>query len=103
MLKTCLVRNLALAAVVAGLVAGVLSIAAHAAQPQTPPAAQTEFVPVDELEPQEQLPAAPLVIAAYAVAWVAIFVYMWSIWRRLHRVDRELADVSRRLGERVRS
>ena len=31
--------------------------------------AQDEFVPLDELPPQEQLPAAPLLIAAYSVAW----------------------------------
>jgi len=86
---------LALAAVLA-------SPALAAAQPQ-PPAAQTEFVPVDELPEQEQLPAAPLVIAAYAVAWVAMLIYLGSIWRRLGKVDRELAEVSRRLTERSRT
>jgi len=71
---------LALAAVLA-------SPALAAAQPQQPPAAQTEFVPVDELPEQEQLPAAPLVIAAYAVAWVAMLIYLGSIWRRLGKLD----------------
>lgn len=74
-----------------------------AAQPQQPPPAQTEFVPVDELPEQEQLPAAPLVIGAYAVAWVAILLYLGSIWRRLGKVDRELAEVSRRIVERSRT
>lgn len=88
---------LALAAVLASPVLA-------AAQPQQqPPAAQTEFVPVDELPEQEQLPAAPLVIAAYAVAWVAMLIYLGSIWRRLGKVDRELAEVSRRLTERSRT
>jgi CcmD family protein len=43
-----------------------------------------------------------LVIAAYAIAWIAVFGYLWSIWQRLARVERELADVSRRIaaGER---
>lgn len=76
---------------------------AAAAQPQQPPPAQSEFVPVEDLAQAEQLPAAPLVIAAYAVAWVAMFVYLWSIWRRLQKVERELADVSRRVTERSRA
>lgn len=61
------------------------------------PPAQEGFVPVDQLPGQEQLPAAPLVAAAYGVAWAAVFVYVWTVWRRLAKVERELADVSRRL------
>jgi len=69
---------------------------------QQPPAAPDGFVPADTLKPQEQLPAAPLVIGAYAVAWVAVFGYLWSIWSRLGRVERDIAEVSRRqaAGER---
>lgn len=74
--------------------------AAQATQPQPP--AQTEFVPVDQLPSQEQMPAAPLVIAAYAVAWIGIFIYLASIWRRLQKVDRELAEVARRVEGRTR-
>ena len=48
-------------------------------------------------QPQEQLPAAPLVIAAYAVAWLVIFGYVWSLWRGSSSVEREIADVSRRI------
>ncbi|HXW04643.1 MAG TPA: CcmD family protein [Vicinamibacterales bacterium] len=66
--------------------------------PQPPaPAAQEGFVPVDQLPPDEQLPAAPLLIAAYAVAWLAVFGYLWSVWQRLSRVEREIAEVSRRI------
>jgi len=66
-----------------------------AQQPRTP--SQDGFVPVDQLPADEQLPAAPLLIAAYAIAWVAALAYLWSIWQRLSKVERELADVSRRL------
>ena len=76
----------------------VMSGSAIAAQ--TP--AQEGFVPVDQLEGQEQLPAAPLVAAAYGVAWAAVLVYVWTIWRRLGKVEQELADVSRRLQSGAR-
>ena len=61
--------------------------------------AQEGFVPVDQLPAgQEQLPATPLVAAAYGVAWAAVLIYVWMLWRRLARVERELADVSKKLG-----
>lgn len=70
-----------------------------AAQTQPPPSpAQEGFVPIDQLKPKEELPAAPLVMAAYAVAWIVVFVYVWSIWRRLSRVEQEIASVSQRVA-----
>ena len=72
------------------LVVGAAGVAAQ-------PPAQEGFVPVEQLEGQEQMPAAPLVAAAYGVAWAAVLVYVWSVWRRLEKVERELADVSRRI------
>jgi len=67
---------------------------------QTP--AQEGFVPVDQLPGQEELPAAPLVAGAYGIAWAAVLIYLFSIWRRLGAVEREMADVVRRVqaGER---
>jgi CcmD family protein len=77
-----------------GVLAGVvlwLSLAAGAAaQPPRPPEQQDEFVPISELPPQEQLPAQPLVIGAYAFAWVAIGAYVLSVARRLDSVRREI-------------
>jgi CcmD family protein len=67
-----------------------------AAQPPTT-AAQDEFKPVDESKMQEHVPAAPILMTAYAVAWVAIFGYVWSLWSRLSKVEREIAEVSRRV------
>jgi CcmD family protein len=86
------------------LVASLVLVSAPVmtAQPQAP-VQQNEFVPVDQLPQGEQLPAAPLLVAAYAVAWVALFFYLFSIWRRLQKVERELGDVSRRIAERSRT
>lgn len=61
------------------------------------PPAQEGFVPVDQLPGQEEMPAAPLVGAAYGIAWAAVLIYLFSIWRRLGVVEREMAEVSRRV------
>jgi CcmD family protein len=65
---------------------------------QQPPAPPEGFVPASSLPGQEQLPAAPLVIVAYAIVWLLVLGYLWSIWSRLARAERELADVNRRLA-----
>jgi CcmD family protein len=62
--------------------------------------AQDGFVPVGQLPAVEQLPAAPLVIAAYAFIWVALLVYVGLLWRRVAGVDRELASLRRAIEER---
>jgi CcmD family protein len=76
----------------------VLLIALPAVALQQPPSAPDGFVPASSLPGQEQLPAAPLVIIAYAVVWLLVLGYLWSIWSRLARAERELADVTRRLA-----
>ena len=60
------------------------------------PAAQGEFVPVKPGEGTEQLPAGPLVIVAYAVIWVAMMFYLWTIWRRLNKVESDMRALERR-------
>ncbi len=90
-LKT-LVRMLSIVALL------VLAAAPALAQSQPPQSAQEGFVPIDELDdPKEELPATPLVAAAYGIAWAAVLLYVWSVWRRLNHVERELQEVSRRL------
>ena len=42
----------------------------------------TKFDPAE----LETLPATPLVFAAYGFCWVALFVYVFVIWRRLGRI-----------------
>jgi CcmD family protein len=55
-----------------------------------PPPGQSEFVPINELPPGDQLPAAPLLIGAYAFIWLAVMFYLWTIWRRLNQVESEM-------------
>ena len=71
--------------------------AVGAQQPAQPAAPQGEFVPVASLPQAEQLPAAPLVIAAYATVWVALLAYVWLLWKRMTKLERELADLQRRV------
>ena len=62
---------------------------------QAPPG-QGEFLPVDQLPPSEQLPAAPLLITAYAFVWLAVFFYVWTVWRRLNKVEAEMSVLEKR-------
>ena len=61
-----------------------------AQQPQPQPQQQDEFVPVSQLPAQDQLPAAPLLVSAYAFVWIVLFAYLTSVARRLSRVQREV-------------
>jgi CcmD family protein len=73
---------------------------------QQPAGAGGDFVPVSELPDAsraEQMPAAPMLISAYVVVWLALLVYVWSLWRRLAAVEREVADVARRVEDSRRS
>ena len=60
----------------------------HSPPPQ--PSQQNEFMPIDQLPPQEQLAAAPLLIGAYAFVLAVLFLYVFSVARRLTNVQREL-------------
>jgi hypothetical protein len=73
----------------------LLAPAALAQPPQEP---QTGFVPLDSLPPSEKMAAAPLLIASYAFFLVAMMVYLWTIWRRLGKVEKDMQDLARRQG-----
>jgi CcmD family protein len=61
------------------------------------PAGQGAFVPVDSVPLSDQLPAAPLLITAYAFVWVAVMFYLWTIWRRLNKVEDEMRALAQKL------
>ena len=82
---TLMKRALMFAIVLAALAAVPLL-----AQPPAQPQQQNEYVPIDELPPQDQLPAAPLLVIAYAVVMLGLFAYVVSVARRMTTVQREL-------------
>jgi len=55
---------------------------------------QSEFQPVTEIPASEQMPSAPLVIAAYAFVWLAFMFYAWTMWRKLGKVEEDLQTLS---------
>ena len=67
------------------------------------PEQQNEFVPIDQLPPQDQLPAAPLLVAAYSVVMLGLFAYVLSVARRLTTVQRELERLESDLKKTGRS
>jgi CcmD family protein len=66
------------------------ALAVQQAPPGQAPPGQSEYVPISDLPPAEQMPAAPLLIAAYAFVWIAVMFYLWTIWRRLGKVEAEM-------------
>jgi hypothetical protein len=67
---------------------------------QGQPPGQDGFVAVSDSPGQEQLPAAPLLIAAYIFVLAALFAYVVSLAKRLSSVQRDVQrledDVKRR-------
>jgi len=66
---------------------------------QTQPKQQEEFTPIDQLPPQDQLPAAPLLVGAYAFVLLMLFGYLVMVSRRLSAIQTEVnrldADLKR--------
>jgi hypothetical protein len=66
------------------------------------PAGQEGFVPASELPPGQELPAGPLVITSYAFFLVLMMFYLWTVWRRIGKVEMEILELQRRQGNRTR-
>ena len=82
---------------------GVLFLLARSAFAQQPIGGQGGFVPVGPGAVVEQLPAAPLLIAAYAFVWIALMLYLWSIWRRLGKLEADMQALAERRARPGRS
>ena len=68
-----------------------------------PPAGLEGFTPVDQLPPSDQLPAAPLLITVYAFVWLAVFFYVWTVGRRLNKVEAEMRTLEQRQSKQSRT
>jgi CcmD family protein len=87
---TTLIRFIAVLLLVVVPFACASQQATDAKQAQQPPSQQEEFIPIDQLPPEEQLPAAPLLIGAYAFVLLMLFGYMLMVSRRLGVIQREV-------------
>ncbi|HUE87556.1 MAG TPA: CcmD family protein [Vicinamibacterales bacterium] len=63
---------------------------------QPPQPAQEEFVPLSEIPADEQIPAFTLLASAYALVWIVLVGYVWSVSRRLQTIEGELASLARK-------
>jgi hypothetical protein len=96
-----LVRTLVITFLLAGAAAAVLPmhppLAVTIAAQQKPdrPQPTDEFVPIDQLPPQEELAAAPMVVAAYSFIWIAFIVYCLSLVKRMKKVEADLATLEK--------
>ena len=68
------------------------------AQQQPPNSGLDGFVPAQSLPQAEQIPAAPLLLSSYAFFLVLMMFYLWTIWRRINKVEQEMHDLGRRQG-----
>jgi hypothetical protein len=57
---------------------------------QQPTEQQGQFVPAESLPQREQMPAAPLLIGAYAFVMVVLFAYVISLSRRIGAVKTDI-------------
>jgi hypothetical protein len=77
---------------------GVIANVFFALQQQ--PTIPEGFVPVTGGVGVEQIPAAPLVIASYAFFLLLMVFYLWTIWRRIGKVETDMRALERRQGEK---
>jgi type VI protein secretion system component VasF len=79
------------------VIAAAALTAAPAIASQSQPA-QDGFVPVTGVPASEQIPAGPLVVAAYAFFLLLMVFYLWTIWRRIGKVEADMRALERRQG-----
>jgi CcmD family protein len=79
-----------------GAAVSLMAVSAPVLAQSQPPPGQEEFVPLSEIPAEEQIPAFTLLASAYALVWLVLIGYVWSVSRRLQSVEAELAAVSRK-------
>ena len=64
-----------------------------------PPAGQSEFKPLSEVPPSEQIPGGVFVVVAYSFIWIGTMAYVWFVWKRLGKVEDEMRALQRNSPE----
>jgi hypothetical protein len=77
-----------------------LNAVLHAQQPTEQ---QGEFVPAESLPQRERVPAAPLLVSAYAFVLVALFAYVISLSRRLRAVNMDIGRLESEIKRGTRA
>ena len=72
-----------------------VTMASAAVFAQQKPPATEQYLPVDQLPPTEQMPSAPYVIAAYGLIWLIAMFYLWTIWRRIGKLETDMHALER--------
>jgi hypothetical protein len=67
------------------------------AQPPQPPEG---FVPVSQLPPGQELPAAPFLVGAYVFFLLLMMFYLWTVWKRIGKVEEEMRALQQKSGAR---
>ena len=65
-------------------------------------AAQDKFEPVGNVPIGEQLPAGPFIVGSYAFFLLLMVFYLWTIWRLINRVEKDMQDLARRQKDLAR-
>ncbi len=79
----------------------LVSVPVFAQQP-APQGGTEGFVPLSSLPPGEEMPGGPFVVGAYAFFLVLVAFYLWTIWSRLSKVEKEMREFERRQGGAAR-
>ena len=69
---------------------------------QPPREQQTEYVPLKDLPPTEEFPAARLLVGAYVFVPIVLFLYLFSVARKTSVVQREIERLERDLKRTAR-
>ena len=69
---------------------------------QAPQGSADGFVPASSLPPGEELPAGRFLVASYSFFLLLMLFYLWTIWNRLSKVEKDMQELSRRQGGATR-
>ena len=76
----------------------VVLLSATALAQQPPNSGLDGFVQANTIPQTEQIPAAPLLLSSYAFFLVLMMFYLWTVWRRVGKVEQDMHDLERRQG-----